>query len=90
MTELANLDMGTFRLFMVFVGLLGGVLGTQEPAEKKLHDYLLGNKYSKLIRPTGNSSVKLTVKLGLRLSQLLEIVSKLSRCGNDGGSCFQG
>lgn len=72
--------MGTFCTLMVCVGLLGGVLSIQEPAEKKLHDHLLSDKYSKLIRPTGNSSVKLTVKLGLRLSQLLEIVSKPMAC----------
>lgn len=54
---------------------VGGAVTMKEPAEKKLHDHLLGERYSNLIRPTGNSSVKLTVKLGLRLSQLLEIVS---------------
>lgn len=55
---------------------VGGAVTMKEPAEKKLHDHLLGERYSNLIRPTGNSSVKLTVKLGLRLSQLLEIDEK--------------
>ncbi|XP_061172029.1 acetylcholine receptor subunit alpha-like 1 [Saccostrea echinata] len=63
-------------LIVVLVGEVGGSLSNNEPAEKKLHDHILGNHYSKLIRPTGNSSVKLTVKLGLRLSQLLEIHEK--------------
>lgn len=59
---------------------VGGAVTMKEPAEKKLHDHLLGERYSNLIRPTGNSSVKLTVKLGLRLSQLLEIVSTYQYC----------
>lgn len=45
-------------------------------AENRLHHELLHiRSYSKLIRPTGNDSLKLTVKIGLRLSQLLDIVS---------------
>lgn len=64
-----------YSVCVVLVATSHAVLGIKEPAEKKLHDHLLGDRYSNLIRPTGNSTVKLTVKLGLRLSQLLEIVS---------------
>ncbi|XP_058792854.1 acetylcholine receptor subunit alpha-like 1 isoform X2 [Phymastichus coffea] len=42
------------------------------PEAKRLYDDLLSN-YNRLIRPVGNNSDKLTVKLGLRLSQLIDI-----------------
>lgn len=43
---------------------------------KRLYDDLLSN-YNRLIRPVGNNSDRLTVKMGLKLSQLIEVVSKL-------------
>ena len=53
--------------------------GIQPPKEKKLHHFLLQEKhYNKLIRPfgsTGNGTGVLTVMLGMRLSQLLMLVS---------------
>jgi hypothetical protein len=46
------------------------------PVETRLHHELLHIRgYSKLIRPTANNSVQLIVKIGLRLSQLLDMVS---------------
>jgi len=46
------------------------------PDAKRLYtDLLVNNGYNKLIRPVGNNSDKLTVKLGLRLSQLIDVVS---------------
>ncbi|GBM89446.1 hypothetical protein AVEN_133595-1 [Araneus ventricosus] len=44
------------------------------PAAKRLHDDLLSD-YNRLIRPVGNHSHKVTVHLGLKLSQLIDIVS---------------
>jgi len=45
------------------------------PDAKQLYtDLLVNNGYNKLIRPVGNNSDKLTVKLGLRLSQLIDVV----------------
>lgn len=44
------------------------------PDAKRLYDDLLSN-YNRLIRPVGNNSDRLTVKMGLRLSQLIDIVS---------------
>lgn len=69
------MDSKWFLVASALVIVLG--LGTRghEPAEKKLHEFLLSEKYSKLIRPTGNNTVQLTVKLGMRLSQLLDVVS---------------
>lgn len=41
---------------------------------KRLYDDLLSN-YNRLIRPVGNNSDRLTVKMGLKLSQIIEVVS---------------
>lgn len=41
---------------------------------KRLYDDLL-NGYNSLIRPVGNNSDRLTVKMGLKLSQLIDVVS---------------
>ena len=46
------------------------------PDAKRLYDDLLSD-YNKLIRPVGNNSDKLRVKLGLKLSQLIDVVSHL-------------
>ncbi|XP_076656545.1 nicotinic acetylcholine receptor alpha1 [Halictus rubicundus] len=42
------------------------------PDAKRLYDDLLSN-YNRLIRPVGNNSDCLTVKMGLRLSQLIDV-----------------
>ncbi|GLG99443.1 Acetylcholine receptor subunit beta-like 2 [Gryllus bimaculatus] len=44
------------------------------PDAKRLYDDLLSN-YNRLIRPVTNNSETLTVYLGLKLSQLIEVVS---------------
>ena len=44
------------------------------PHAKRLYDDLLSN-YNRLIRPVNNDSDTLTVKLGLKLSQLIDVVS---------------
>ncbi|CAG7714166.1 unnamed protein product [Allacma fusca] len=46
------------------------------PDAKRLYDDLLSN-YNRLIRPVGNNSDRLTVKLGLKLSQLIDVVKPL-------------
>lgn len=43
------------------------------PEAKRLYDDLLSN-YNRLIRPVGNNTDRLTVKLGLKLSQLIDVV----------------
>lgn len=48
--------------------------GLANPEAKRLYDDLLSN-YNRLIRPVGNNSDRLTVKMGLRLSQLIDVVS---------------
>nr|CAH7717349.1 unnamed protein product [Callosobruchus chinensis] len=52
--------------------LLGSGMGSANPDAKRLYDDLLSN-YNRLIRPVGNNSDRLTVKLGLRLSQLIDV-----------------
>ncbi|ERL84827.1 hypothetical protein D910_02251 [Dendroctonus ponderosae] len=49
------------------VGLLDA-----NPEAKRLYDDLLSN-YNRLIRPVGNNSDRLTVKMGLKLSQLIDV-----------------
>lgn len=43
------------------------------PDAKRLYDDLLSN-YNRLIRPVSNNTDTVLVKLGLRLSQLIELV----------------
>ena len=59
--------------YLYFIGVLGN------PDAKRLYDDLLRKSgYNKLIRPVGNNTDKLTVKLGLKLSQLIDVVRKFS------------
>lgn len=44
------------------------------PDAKRLYDDLMSS-YNRLIRPVVNNSDTLTVKLGLKLSQLIDVVS---------------
>lgn len=57
---------------ILLVGL-GFPLIWGNPDAKRLYDDLLSN-YNRLIRPVGNNSDRLTVKMGLRLSQLIDVV----------------
>ena len=53
-------------------------LSNANPDAKRLYnDLLVKSGYNKLIRPVANNTEVLTVKLGLRLSQLIGIVSIL-------------
>ena len=68
-------------IFKVTSGLLlvlihGIVLCSASIEAKRLYDDLLkGEGYNKLIRPVGNTSDKLVVRIGLRLTQILDVVS---------------
>ena len=46
------------------------------PDAKRLYDDLMSN-YNRLIRPVSNHTEQITVKLGVRLSQLVELVRTL-------------
>lgn len=50
------------------------VMVAGNPDAKRLYDDLLSN-YNRLIRPVSNNTQTVLVKLGLRLSQLIDLVS---------------
>lgn len=60
------------RLLLLLFCLLASAKAN--PDAKRLYDDLLSN-YNRLIRPVANHTEKVTVKLGLRLSQLVDLVS---------------
>jgi len=64
---------------MVLLVLLGCIATPSQanPDAKRLYDDLLSN-YNRLIRPVSNNTQTVLVKLGLRLSQLIELVSTSS------------
>jgi hypothetical protein len=61
---------------MVLLVLLGCIATPSQanPDAKRLYDDLLSN-YNRLIRPVSNNTDTVLVKLGLRLSQLIDLVS---------------
>ena len=65
-----------FNILLVFVCLWNpGLVGVSaNPDAKRLYDDLLSN-YNRLIRPVINHTEKVTVKLGVSLSQIVELVS---------------
>lgn len=58
--------------WVIIVSLLS--LAGANPDAKRLYDDLLSN-YNRLIRPVSNNTDTVLVKLGLRLSQLIDLVS---------------
>ena len=63
------------RTLLITILITFSVQTTANPDAKRLYDDLLSD-YNRLIRPVGNNSDKLHVKLGLRLSQLIDVVIK--------------
>lgn len=59
---------------MLLVLLAAALSVSANPDAKRLYDDLLSN-YNRLIRPVSNNTEVVMVKLGLRLSQLIELVS---------------
>ena len=67
---------GTLHCILVLLCLLA-ILPRASRANhdaKRLYDDLLLRHYNKLIRPVGNSSTGLTVRLGLRMAQIINVV----------------
>lgn len=60
--------------WVIIVSLLTSVRAN--PDAKRLYDDLLSN-YNRLIRPVSNNTDTVLVKLGLRLSQLIDLVSEI-------------
>lgn len=63
--------------FLVLVGLLAPA-ECGNPDAKRLYDDLLSN-YNKLVRPVVNVTDVLTVRIKLKLSQLIDVVSVAPR-----------
>lgn len=61
-------------LLAVLVSWASQVCQGNADTKRLYHDLI--NGYSSLIRPVGNNSDRLTVKMGLRLSQLIDVVSE--------------
>lgn len=59
--------------WVIIVSLVTSVAAN--PDAKRLYDDLLSN-YNRLIRPVSNNTDTVLVKLGLRLSQLIDLVSE--------------
>ena len=72
MTDASMLKTSTGLLLLL--GLVS--LVQPNPDAKRLYDDLLSN-YNRLIRPVANNTDKITVKMGLKLSQLVDLVSCL-------------
>lgn len=66
--------LGMVKKFLI---VLIAVCEANDDAKRLYDDLLLKHGYNKLIRPVGNNSDKLVVKMGIRLSQLIDIVSTL-------------
>ena len=67
----------TLSYLMLSLALLptsDAVLNMGNPDAKRLYDDLLSN-YNKLVRPVQNTTDPLTVRIKLKLSQLIDVVS---------------
>jgi hypothetical protein len=64
--------------WVIIVSILSSsnVVVKANPDAKRLYDDLLST-YNRLIRPVSNNTDTVLVKLGLRLSQLIDLVSRL-------------
>ncbi|XP_026468010.1 acetylcholine receptor subunit alpha-like [Ctenocephalides felis] len=65
-------DAGTRALLALLVFILTAVGCQGNPDAKRLYDDLLSN-YNKLVRPVVNVTDALTVKIKLKLSQLIDV-----------------
>lgn len=64
------------RIYVLYVTYFLIHFASCNQDEKRLHrDLLEKRKYNKLIRPSAEGQGALVVKLGMRLSQLLRVVS---------------
>jgi len=65
-----------FKILVIFVCPLTArtMLNAGNPDAKRLYDDLLSN-YNKLVRPVVNTTDPLTVRIKLKLSQLIDVVS---------------
>lgn len=67
--------LGIASVYATTLSLFLTVCTGNEDAKRLYDDLLCRGGYNKLIRPVSNNSDKLTVRLGIRLSQLIDVVS---------------
>jgi len=75
-----RLPLSVTAVALVLVTSLGGgvdgrLLRPESDAKRLYDDKLRDSGYNKLIRPVGNTSDTLTVRIGLRLTQIIDVVS---------------
>ena len=73
-TDVTGLTVTTGLLVVCFIRMPAVVKGGN-PDAKRLYDDLLSD-YNKLVRPVVNTSEAVTVRLKLKLSQLIDVVSQ--------------
>lgn len=66
-------------VFVLHLAVMRDISVIANPDAKRLYDDLLSN-YNRLIRPVSNNTQTVLVKLGLRLSQLIDLVSAQILC----------
>ena len=65
-------------LLILTIQVTDAVVTMGNPDAKRLYDDLLSN-YNKLVRPVENTSDHLTVRIKLKLSQLIDVVSEIEK-----------
>ena len=75
MTLTRLLSYPVLPLFWILTTCYIAMSGANHDAKRLYDDLLRKRNYNKLIRPVGNSTATLTVKLGLKLTQLIDVVS---------------
>ena len=70
-----KLSMSYLLLSLLLLPTSQAVLNMGNPDAKRLYDDLLSN-YNKLVRPVQNTTDPLTVRIKLKLSQLIDVVSR--------------
>ena len=72
--ERVMLTLSYLMLSLALLPTSHAVLNMGNPDAKRLYDDLLSN-YNKLVRPVQNTTDPLTVRIKLKLSQLIDVVS---------------
>ena len=76
--SISSPKMALASLFIIF-GIFAPLAECGNPDAKRLYDDLLSN-YNKLVRPVVNVTDVLTVRIKLKLSQLIDVVSRTFSC----------
>lgn len=75
MERLVYFSVALAALVLVPCAVNGRVKYDESDAKRLYEDKLRRSGYNRLIRPVGNTSDALTVRIGLRLTQIIDVVS---------------